>query len=499
MRAVPWEEVGVAKIHDHEGWTGSQPCLQGLCICKWLSPLTRPLLANLPNKRRTKPPCLLSSTSPLHLLLFLLPTVTADHEHTIESPEFFNTLKGPEHAAANAVSMSSSQDGAQTSAKYRVESGHCKNLLQELAQREGFYMPQYKTARSGASHLPTFSSTVEVEGEEFYGKAGKSKKQAELNAAKVAYIALKERGLSRATEITSCHLKEGALKTTQSSDLRMIVDSVKNLIHEEQLVSSPAIKYEECTKQMKGTLHDLSANANLEAEVCDSFQAVLEMDNIKETGNPSSCSESMFLQLKKALPCQHLYNPIFLLSQITSLLRLRPTGAHGFRKLWSFRGGWLRSFRGGWLRSFLGGWLRSFLGGWLRSFLGGWLWASVVGVFDTFVSTAGAIILGSLTERTLFSNLAEMPLGSQFEGIGNSLRKRSHLLSPSGRSPSTLTYRAEVTWIFRFSFLYPVTINQRQSNILPSIPKHREQENQLKTSHTGSNHEWNRKSDHFVT
>ncbi|KAH0996601.1 hypothetical protein GBA52_020465 [Prunus armeniaca] len=36
--------------------------------------------------------------------------------HTIESPEFFNTLKGPEHAAANAVSMSSSQDGAQTSA-----------------------------------------------------------------------------------------------------------------------------------------------------------------------------------------------------------------------------------------------------------------------------------------------------------------------------------------------------------------------------------------------
>lgn len=56
-------------------------------------------------------------------------------------------------------------------------------------------MPAYKTARSGASHLPTFSSTVEVEGEEFYGKAGKSKKQAELNAAKVACIALKERKL----------------------------------------------------------------------------------------------------------------------------------------------------------------------------------------------------------------------------------------------------------------------------------------------------------------
>ncbi|BFG35020.1 hypothetical protein CerSpe_212940 [Prunus speciosa] len=227
-------------------------------------------------------------TSPPSSFSSVEPTVTAE-EHTFESPEFVNTLKGPEHAAANAVSMSSSQDGAHIS----VESGHCKNLLQELAQREGFYMPAYKTARSGASHLPTFSSTVEVEGEEFCGKAGKSKKQAELNAAKAAYIALKERGLSRATEITSCHLREGALKTTQSSDLRMIVDLFKNLIHEEQLVSSAAIKYEECTKQIKGTLHDLSANPNLEAEVCDSFHAAPEMDNMKETGNPSSCSESM--------------------------------------------------------------------------------------------------------------------------------------------------------------------------------------------------------------
>lgn len=42
-----------------------------------------------------------------------------------------------------------------------------------------------------------------------------------------------------------------------------------------------------------GTLHDLSANANLEAEVSDSFHAVPEMDNMKETGNPSSSSESM--------------------------------------------------------------------------------------------------------------------------------------------------------------------------------------------------------------
>ena len=41
--------------------------------------------------------------------------------------------------------------------------------------------------------MPTFYSNVEVGGEIFRGKEGKSKKQAELNAAKVAYSILKER------------------------------------------------------------------------------------------------------------------------------------------------------------------------------------------------------------------------------------------------------------------------------------------------------------------
>lgn len=76
------------------------------------------------------------------------------------------------------------------------EMGHYKNLLQELGREEGFCMPTYKTVKFGASHMPTFSSTVEVKGERFCGKAGKSKKQAELSAAKVAYISLKQRKLN---------------------------------------------------------------------------------------------------------------------------------------------------------------------------------------------------------------------------------------------------------------------------------------------------------------
>jgi len=73
------------------------------------------------------------------------------------------------------------------------DSGFYKNALQELAQREDLSMPFYKIIKSGALHMPTFFSYVEIEGEKFYGKAGKSKKEAELKSARAAYTVLMER------------------------------------------------------------------------------------------------------------------------------------------------------------------------------------------------------------------------------------------------------------------------------------------------------------------
>ena len=45
--------------------------------------------------------------------------------------------------------------------------------------------------------MRTYFSTVEVEGLKFHGKASRSKKQADIDAAKIAYIALKECKLIR--------------------------------------------------------------------------------------------------------------------------------------------------------------------------------------------------------------------------------------------------------------------------------------------------------------
>ncbi|KAL2335114.1 hypothetical protein Fmac_016327 [Flemingia macrophylla] len=85
---------------------------------------------------------------------------------TYESEKLYSTLKDAEHAAAEVALKSLPPDGAQ-----------------EASLNHLF----------GEAHIPKFVSQVEVEGEVFSGQEAKSKKQAELSAAKVAYVALKER------------------------------------------------------------------------------------------------------------------------------------------------------------------------------------------------------------------------------------------------------------------------------------------------------------------
>ncbi|XP_062015499.1 double-stranded RNA-binding protein 1-like [Rosa rugosa] len=200
-----------------------------------------------------------------------------DEHSTSESPEFnTSTLKKAENAASMSISFS---DGFQDDEPGRLY----KNLLQELAQKEGFSMPAYTTVNSGASHMPTFSSTVDVEGEKFSGHVGKSKKQAELSAAKVAYTTLKER----------------ALKTTQSTNWRM------NVVSEQDLVSSPTTKNKECALETKEIdevkeSDNVSDNINLKAVYCNAPDAmVLEIDNMNKTGKPSSCLEPVLSSTKE--------------------------------------------------------------------------------------------------------------------------------------------------------------------------------------------------------
>ncbi|XP_075632930.1 uncharacterized protein LOC142605352 isoform X2 [Castanea sativa] len=112
--------------------------------------------------------------------------VTVDGQ-TYESPEFFSTSKDAEHAAAKVALTSLVPDGAKED-----NSGLYKNLLRELVQKEGFSLPAYDTNRSGEEHEAIFVSTVEIR-KVFKGHEARTKRQAEMNAAKIAYTSLKER------------------------------------------------------------------------------------------------------------------------------------------------------------------------------------------------------------------------------------------------------------------------------------------------------------------
>ncbi|XP_019157490.1 PREDICTED: uncharacterized protein LOC109154071 isoform X2 [Ipomoea nil] len=98
-----------------------------------------------------------------------------------ESQEFFSTLKEAEQTVAKialeALSPQETQKGA----------GLYKTLLQQLEQKQGGLFPVYKTIQSGPTHDATFMATVAVGGETYQGQVAKSKKQAEMSAAEVAY------------------------------------------------------------------------------------------------------------------------------------------------------------------------------------------------------------------------------------------------------------------------------------------------------------------------
>lgn len=134
---------------------------------------------------------------PPHVPLFKA-FVTFDGE-TYESPEFYGTLRQAEHAAAAVALKSLTKKGFSLD-----ESAMYKNFLQEFSQKEGIPFPEYRTDRSGPSHVSIFKSTVKFAGMAFVGKEANSKKQAEKNAAMAAWSAVKDgKSLSVSTRKTS--------------------------------------------------------------------------------------------------------------------------------------------------------------------------------------------------------------------------------------------------------------------------------------------------------
>ncbi|KAG2544078.1 double-stranded RNA-binding protein 8-like [Panicum virgatum] len=72
------------------------------------------------------------------------------------------------------------------------ETGLCKNLLQEYAQKMNYAIPSYICTKQ-ASGVAPFICTVEIGGIQYIGAAARTKKEAEIKAARTALLAIQGR------------------------------------------------------------------------------------------------------------------------------------------------------------------------------------------------------------------------------------------------------------------------------------------------------------------
>ncbi|XVE62529.1 hypothetical protein DITRI_Ditri06bG0124900 [Diplodiscus trichospermus] len=147
------------------------------------------------------------------------------NEKNYEGLEFFPTIKEAEHDAAR-IALSCLSPGATE----EEDSSLYKNLLQEFTQKEGCPLPVYTTNRSGEAHASTFFSIVEVKGEVFKGQEARTKKQAEVLAAKVAYLKLKECKSNSSMNITPAYEKrEVPMLSAPHSPSNVNTDTQRNV------------------------------------------------------------------------------------------------------------------------------------------------------------------------------------------------------------------------------------------------------------------------------
>ncbi|XP_052175516.1 uncharacterized protein LOC127790229 isoform X2 [Diospyros lotus] len=142
-------------------------------------------LQNYAQRRKLTPPVYSSEREgPLHASRFKSKVMIDGKSYG--SLELFPMKKDAEQAAAKVALESLDLEMVQED-----DSGLYKNLIQQLAHKSS-HAPKYKTTVSGPPQKPIFISTVEIGGKSFQGQASKRKRQAEDNAAKLAYSSFRE-------------------------------------------------------------------------------------------------------------------------------------------------------------------------------------------------------------------------------------------------------------------------------------------------------------------
>ncbi|XP_057974586.1 double-stranded RNA-binding protein 1-like [Malania oleifera] len=109
----------------------------------------------------------------------------------------FSNRKAAEQSAAEVALTELAKSGEMNeSISLPVhETGLCKNLLQEYAQKMNYAIPTYECQKDESpGRVPLFSCTVEIGGIRYIGAAARTKKEAEIKAARTALLAIQSSG-----------------------------------------------------------------------------------------------------------------------------------------------------------------------------------------------------------------------------------------------------------------------------------------------------------------
>ncbi|KAL8496359.1 hypothetical protein ACS0TY_020173 [Phlomoides rotata] len=111
-------------------------------------------------------------------------------------PGFFNRKAAEQSAAEVAlVELAKSSDMNSGITQPVHETGLCKNLLQEYAQKMNYAIPCYEIRKDEKEgRTPMYSCTVDIGGIKYIGASASTKKEAEKKAARTALLAIQTAG-----------------------------------------------------------------------------------------------------------------------------------------------------------------------------------------------------------------------------------------------------------------------------------------------------------------
>ncbi|KAL4297944.1 hypothetical protein GQ457_12G016690 [Hibiscus cannabinus] len=162
-------------------------------------------------------------------------TVTVNNFKYDSLPGFFNR-KAAEQSAAEVALMELSKAGEvnESISQPVHETGLCKNLLQEYAQKMNYAIPVYQIQKDEAPGRSLhYSCTVEIGGIRYIGASSKTKKEAEIKAARTALLAIQSSmsplsdGAFGNSQLTVIPCRKRAMETTSNPDETVKVPKAK--------------------------------------------------------------------------------------------------------------------------------------------------------------------------------------------------------------------------------------------------------------------------------